>query len=210
MKKKFEKNKEPRVSRKLKKALKQCISYYDGFFLTYPCVEGKLYKRKRCTKWMSRVIDRYESLESRKYMSQEEYDAAGPISKKALLIDRCISNIYYSKRNCRRQKTSKGYWKPKHYKKRGLIFKYCYMGVVYPNGAYVPKVRPKDVYHRAGILNENKFIVTHERYNYITLRFDKIEEVPITQEEFKSKEITAKQLFMKYEINKIINDIEIA
>ena len=210
MKKKLEKSKEPRVSRKLKKALKQCINYYDGFFLSFPCVEGKFLKRKRCTKWMSRIIDRYESIESRKYMTQEEYEKAGPISKNALIIDRCISNIYYSKMSFNPKKTKRGYWKPKYYKKRGLIFTYFYMGVVYSKGAYVPKVRPKEAYYKSANLNEKKYIVTHERYNYKTLRFERIEEVPILQEEFDSKELRAKDLFLKYKDKKKINVVDLA
>ena len=190
----------PKVSRKLKKALKQCIFYYDGFYLCLPSNYNK--KTIRHTKWMHRVIGRYDPICMRACMSEEEREKH-PITKNSKIIDRCISNIYYAPDKKKKRPTLK------EWRLRGFIFTYSRNNIVYPKGAWIPKERPKEHYYKTANLNTKAYSVVHEVYDYKTRSHIVIERVPISQEEFADRELKAKYLFDAHIDRKTINDVEI-
>lgn len=190
----------PKISRKLKKALKQCIRYYDGFFL---CIPIDTRRKIRNTKWMHRVIDRYDAIASRPYIEEDELSKT-PITKNSAIIDRCISHIYYKEPKKKKKRPTLKEWR-----RRGYIFTYSRNNVVYPNGAWIPKERPQNQFYKTANLNTKTFSVVHEAYDYKTRSHKVIERVPISKEEFDNKELKLKSLFDTH-IDQIIKyDIEI-
>lgn len=192
--------KKPKISRKLKKALKQCIFYYDGFYLTFP---GTKKHPVRKTKWMYRVIARYDAFESRPYMSEEELKKH-PITNTSKMIDCCITHIYYSDNSSYNRKRTL-----KDYRKEGLIFVYARNGVVYPKGAWIPKKRPNGHYYKTFNFKTNEYKVVHELYDYKTIGFVCIEYVKISKDEFDNKNAKPKELFFKHKDTILKNEVEI-
>lgn len=193
-----------RLPRKLKKAVAQCVGYYDGFYLVPPSYPGLPIRYKRRTKWIERAVDRYDPL------AFDWADTRFPQiqNKRGKMIDECISHLYYrqdyknvgpnSKRYMPHRKTSL-----KWHREHREIFVHAWAGVVYPKGAWVPKERPKDTYYRACSMKEDipadeKFIVEHNVYSYEKLQHVRVEKFYITKEEFDDKEISARKLFLKY------------
>ena len=179
-----------RLPRKLKKAAHLCVSYYDGYMVALPIWKYEKWKPRRHTKWMHRICDRYWPYWD--YINGFESKGG---HRRGELIDGCLCYIYYAKRHYRKN--------AKYHRLRGEIFTYCWQGVVFPGGAWVPKVKPKDTYHRCcfpgkDIPENEKYIVEHEEYSYKELRHVRVEKFYITKEEFDNKEISAKKLFMKY------------
>jgi hypothetical protein len=172
-----------RLPRKLKKAVKRCVSYYDGYYVSSP-YKQRLKKGERFTKWMHRALDRYDQFY---YCETEEHKE----TKRGSIIDRCIADCYASHSFPRWRAT------PKWHRLRGEIFVYSYKGVIYHKGAWVPKVQPRDLYLKAAHLKTNEFMIVHEVYSYKELKHVTIEKVIISAEEFKGKEKPL-ELFNKY------------
>ena len=197
--------KKSRLPRKLKKAVKQCVGYYDGYYLvppTYPgSFDGRLHYKRR-TKWIERACDRYDALEF------DWWDGKCPNfqSKRAKIIDEHLSHLYFvknvsrsrNKRYMPQRKTSL-----KWHREHGEIFVYARNGVVYPKGAWIPKEKPKDMYFRCCSMREDipveeKYMVTHSVYSYQLLRRVDVEKFFITKEEFDDKTESAAKLYMRY------------
>jgi hypothetical protein len=190
----------PKISRKLKKALKQCIFYYDGFYLIFPGTKKHPVRR---TKWMYRVIGRYDAIGMRPYMSDDGLKKY-PITNTSKLIDRCITHIYYSDNSSYNRKR-----RLKDYRKKGLIFVYARNGVVYPKGAWIPKERPKGHYYKTINCNTKECKVVHEIYDYKTRSYVCTEYVMISMDEFDDKNAKPKELFFNHKDTIIKNDVDI-
>lgn len=180
-----------RLPRKLKKAAHLCTTYYDGYMVALPIWRYDRDVQRRHTKYMYRLCDRYWL-----YWDWENgYDTHGLGHKRGELIRECLSDIYHAKRHY--------HITLKHHKKCGEIFTYCWMGVVYPNGAWVPKVKPKDEYYRCCYPKGEKpesesYFVTRDEYSYEKLQRVRIEKFIITKEEFDDKNTSGCKLFLKY------------
>lgn len=201
---KLQKKNKKRLPRKLKKAVRQCVGYYDGYYLippTYPTCHSTKIRYKRRTKWIERACDRYDALQF------DWWDGKPPRlqTKRAKIIDEWLSHLYFvlnykliNKRYAQPRKIS-----AKYHRLVGEIFVRFYKGVSYPNGAWVPKVQPADTYYRACSLKEDipdseKWFVEHCVFSYKKLRHECAEKFFITKEEFDSKELSARKLFLKY------------
>lgn len=196
-------HKKCRLPRKLKKAVAQCVSYYDGFYLVPPSYPGLPIRYKRKTKWIERAVDRYDA------MQFDWWDGSEPHfqSKRGKMIDEWLADLYYgqeykdvgrpnNKRYMPHRKTSL-----KWHREHGEIFVHCWAGVVFPGGAWVPKVKPKDTYYRACSWKDKNnpvYIVEHNEYSYEKLQHVRIEKFYITKEEFDDKTLSARKLFLKY------------
>lgn len=186
--------KKVRLPRKLKKAAFVCTSYYDGYMVALPIRKYDRTAPTRHTRAMHRLCDRYWN-----YWDWENgYDTHGRGHRRGALIDDCLPYIYYSRRNEK--------WETlKWHRKCGEIFTHCWGGAVYPNGAWVPKVKPGDRYQRAcrmarekDIPESERYWVEHLEYSYEKIGHVRTEKFFITKEEFDDDKTSARRLFMKY------------
>lgn len=169
-----------RIPRKLKKAIKKMVFYYDGCHLCWD------YKQHRETRHMHKAFDIYLNVEE------------GQPSRRGKLIDNVIHGIYL--RTC-----CQPYWKPtpKWYKKEGLIFVYYRDGHNFPGGKWIPKKRPDDTYHRSVKMKPKGYYVQRETYDYFN-GYQVVEEYEITEDEYIS-DVKTKELFLIYREKECFN-----
>lgn len=170
-----------RLPRKLKKAIKKIVHYYDGCFLA-KCDSG------RFTKYMRKAIMYHDGYYER-YWGDKDFKE----TRRGKLIDELLPNV------CRITHCYP-FWKPtaKWHKKNGHIFVYYKDGYNFPNGKWVPKERPKDMYHRTLRCKDREYYVQRESYDYLK-GYQVVESYRITEEEWKDENIKTKELFKIYQ-----------
>lgn len=173
--------KKQRIQRKLKKAIKQIVNYYDGCYLA-------LSKGQRVTKWMEKAMDIYNDYYFHYYFPEDNFKP----TRKGYIIEDLIHYLYDL---TNKQFKANAKW----HKKNGEIFVYYKEGNVYPGGKWIPKIKPKDYYSIYTDWQMNNPTVCKEVYSYKECRHIRIAEYHITKEEYENRdEIGAKELFNKY------------
>lgn len=166
-----------RIPRKLKKAIKQIVKYYDGCFFAPS-------KGQRVTKWMQKAMDIYNDY----YFPEDNFKP----TRKGDIIEDLIHYLYDL---VNKQFKANAKW----HKKNGEIFVYYKEGNVYPGGKWIPKIKPKDYYSIYTDWEMNNPTVCKEVYSYKECRHIRVAEYHITKEEYENRDkMNIKELFNKY------------
>lgn len=183
----MKKNNEKRLPRKLKKAAKNMLNYYDGVYLWFP-------RNERRTKAMYKLFWTYHSKGHDYYDYGSFKSEKFQRTKKGDILYEVLHDMFWTESVNYKGMTLKDH------KKAGEIFVYYYAGCVYPGGAWVPKEKPKTYCTKGKNFQTGECFLYVNEYSYKTLKFEKVFEQKITEEEWNDKG-KYEELLKKYKTN---------